>query len=278
MTRDQFRSADLTRVRHAIAGRRPGWRCQPGVTAPHGARPAELARVRGLVIPPAWSDVWICARPTGHLQAVGTDAAGCRQYLYHPQFRAQQEQAKRSHVLDVAEALPRVRETAERHLDERGLTRPRVLAAAVRLLDLGFFRIGSDRYAELNDSFGLTTLRRDHSRCRAGAVLFAYTGKHGREIAQTVADPGVCRDCAEVQRVFAGGVLGEIGEPQPVRAGGDEVTAEEVVVHRRGGLLDPVAVLAEGAPPVIAPADPPRGPVRHAGSAGGQASGSCTRA
>lgn len=155
--------------------------------------PAELARIRELVIPPAWRDVWICTRANGHLQAVGTDAAGRRQYLYHPQFRAEQEQAKHEHVLDVAEALPAVRETVEGHLRDRGLTRQRVLATAVRLLDLGFFRIGSDRYTELNNSYGLTTLLREHSRCRSGTVLFTYTGKHGREIAQTITEPAVCR-------------------------------------------------------------------------------------
>ncbi|GEC09192.1 DNA topoisomerase [Streptomyces spinoverrucosus] len=167
--------------------------------------PAERERIRGLVIPPAWRDVWICTRANGHLQAVGTDDAGRRQYLYHPQFRAEQEQAKHEHVLDAAEALPAVREAVEEHLRDRGLTRQRVLATAVRLLDLGFFRIGSDRYTELNNSFGLTTLQRDHSRCRAGAVLFTYTGKHGREIVQTVADPAACRSLTALLRRRGGG-------------------------------------------------------------------------
>ncbi|MEV5596571.1 DNA topoisomerase IB [Streptomyces sp. NPDC052496] len=167
--------------------------------------PAELARIRALVIPPAWQDVWICDRPNGHLQAVGTDTAGRRQYLYHPQFRAEQELAKHEHVLDVAGVLPAVRETVEGHLEDRGLTRRRVLATAVRLLDLGFFRIGSDRHTELNSSYGLTTLLRRHSRCRSGAVLFSYTGKHGKEIAQTVADPAACRALTALLRRRGGG-------------------------------------------------------------------------
>jgi DNA topoisomerase-1 len=167
--------------------------------------PAELARIRKLVIPPAWRDVWICTRPNGHLQAVGTDDAGRRQYLYHPQFRAEQEQAKHEHVLDVAEALPAVREAVEAHLGDRGLTRQRVLATAVRLLDLGFFRIGNERYTELNSSYGLTTLLREHSRCQAGAVLFTYTGKHGKEIALTVADPAACRTLTSLLRRRGGG-------------------------------------------------------------------------
>ena len=167
--------------------------------------PDELARIRKLVIPPAWRDVWICTRRNGHLQAVGTDDAGRRQYLYHPQFRAEQEQAKHEHVLDVAEALPAVREAVEEHLHDRGLTRQRVLATAVRLLDLGFFRIGSDRYTEVNNSYGLTTLLREHSRCRAGAILFTYTGKHGKETIRTIADPAVCRSLTALLRRRGGG-------------------------------------------------------------------------
>ncbi|MER7112080.1 DNA topoisomerase IB [Streptomyces sp. NPDC000229] len=167
--------------------------------------PAELARIKGLVIPPAWRDVWICTRANGHLQAVGTDAAGRRQYLYHPRFRAEQEQAKHAHVLDVAERLPAVREAVEAHLGDRGLTKQRVLATAVRLLDLGFFRIGSDRYTEENNSYGLTTLLREHSCCQGGAVLFTYTGKHAKEIVQTVADPAACRALTALLRRKGGG-------------------------------------------------------------------------
>ncbi|POX36748.1 DNA topoisomerase [Streptomyces sp. Ru73] len=155
--------------------------------------PAALERIKALVIPPAWRDVWICARPNGHLQAVGTDAAGRRQYLYHPQFRAEQEASKHEHVLDVAAALPRVRETAEAGLSGRGLTRDRVLAAAVRLLDLGFFRVGSERYADLHHTYGLTTLLREHARCRGGEIVFGFPGKHGKEQVRAVADPATCR-------------------------------------------------------------------------------------
>ncbi|GHE60231.1 DNA topoisomerase [Streptomyces longispororuber] len=153
----------------------------------------ELERIKALVIPPAWRDVWICRRASGHLQAVGTDAAGRRQYLYHPQFRAEQEEAKHEHVLDVAERLPEVRTAVEAHLSERGLSREKVLATAVRLLDLGFFRIGSDRYVTANDSYGLTTLLREHTRCRGGQVVFTYTAKGGKERVQAVADPPTCR-------------------------------------------------------------------------------------
>ncbi|MEI7033660.1 DNA topoisomerase IB [Streptomyces pratensis] len=167
--------------------------------------PVVLGRIRELVIPPAWRDVWICTRVNGHLQAVGTDAAGRRQYMYHSQFRAEQELAKHEHVLDVAEVLPEVRKAVEGHLSDRGLTRQRVLATAVRLLDLGFFRVGSERYAELNSSYGLTTLLREHSRSKAGAILFSYTGKHGKETVQTVADPAACRTLQSLLRRRGGG-------------------------------------------------------------------------
>ncbi|MCC5033658.1 DNA topoisomerase IB [Streptomyces sp. WAC 00631] len=167
--------------------------------------PAALERIRALVIPPAWTNVWISRHPHGHLQAVGTDAAGRRQYLYHPRFRAEQERAKHDHVLAAAEALPRIRATAERHLGERGLTRNRVLATGVRLLDLGFFRVGSERYADRNQTFGLTTLLREHTACRRGQVTFTYPAKHGKEQIQAVADPGTCRAVTALMRRRSGG-------------------------------------------------------------------------
>ncbi|MFI0739374.1 DNA topoisomerase IB [Streptomyces sp. NPDC021100] len=187
------------RVRH---GR--GFRYRDAEGAPL-SDPDALARIRALVIPPAWRDVWICARPDGHLQAVGTDAAGRRQYLYHPAFRAEQERAKHDHVLDVAEVLPALREAVEAHLTDRGLTRRRVLATAVRLLDLGFFRVGSDRYTELHNSYGLTTLLREHARRRRGAVVFTYVGKHGRETVLPVSDPAACRTLTALLRRSGGG-------------------------------------------------------------------------
>ncbi|HEX5569342.1 MAG TPA: DNA topoisomerase IB [Streptomyces sp.] len=175
-------------------------------TSGHPLRdPVELERIKCLVIPPAWTDVWICPRPNGHLQAVGTDAAGRRQYLYHPQFRAEQEQAKHDHVLDVAEALPRIREAVEVHLGRRGLTRERVLAIAARLLDLGFFRVGGERYAERNSSYGLTTLLREHTRCRGGEVIFNYPAKHGRQQVRAVADPATHRAVRALLRRRGGG-------------------------------------------------------------------------
>ncbi|AUG81756.1 DNA topoisomerase [Kitasatospora sp. MMS16-BH015] len=176
---------------------RPGWarvRCGRGfryrdATGAPIREPGRLARVKALVIPPAWTDVWICPEPGGHIQALGTDAAGRRQYLYHPDFRARQETAKHEHVLDVARRLPGLRDRVAADLELRGLQRDRVAACAARLLDLGFFRIGSPAYREANGSYGLTTLRRDQTRVRGATLHFAYPAKSGRERELTLTDP-----------------------------------------------------------------------------------------
>ncbi|GAA0316498.1 DNA topoisomerase IB [Streptomyces polychromogenes] len=150
---------------------------------------AERARIRALVIPPAWRDVWICPSPAGHIQAMGTDDAGRRQYLYHPRFREEQEAAKHAHVLDVAARLPRLREGITHDLARRGLARDRVLACTARLLDLGFFRVGGAGYRKDHGAYGLTTLLREHARCRRGEVCFSYPGKSGQDQTRALVDP-----------------------------------------------------------------------------------------
>jgi DNA topoisomerase IB len=145
------------------------------------AGPADVARIRALVIPPAWTEVWICPYPNGHLQATGLDAAGRRQYLYHEAWRARRDREKHDHVLEFAARLPAARERASGQLAGRGLGRDRVLAAAFTLLDVGGFRVGSDRYAEENGSYGLMTLLREHVRCERGRLTFEYPAKSGRE-------------------------------------------------------------------------------------------------
>ena len=166
---------------------------------------ADLERIRALVIPPAWTQVWICPWANGHIQALGTDAAGRRQYLYHPQFRAQQDAAKHEHVLDLAARLPDLRTRVEADLQERGLTRDRVLGCAVRLLDLGFFRIGSDSYARENGSYGLTTLLREHVTCRRGEVEFDFPAKSGKQRVQALTDEVTCRVVTALRRRRSGG-------------------------------------------------------------------------
>jgi DNA topoisomerase IB len=136
--------------------------------------PGTLARIKALVIPPAWQDVWICADPRGHIQAIGTDAAGRRQYRYHDLWRQQRDQDKHDRVEHFGAALPAIREAVGRHLDTRGLARERVLAAAIRLIDLGFFRPGGEEYAEQNGTFGLATIRKDHVTLTKGQLVFDY--------------------------------------------------------------------------------------------------------
>jgi len=144
--------------------------------------PAEDAqRVRDLVIPPAWVDVWITPYENGHLQAVGTDDAGRRQYLYHPQWRERRDAEKFDRMLLFGKALSKARERVLLDLGLEGMPLERACAAAVRLLDLGYFRIGNDVYADLNGSFGLTTLERRHVRRHQQALVFAFTGKSGVE-------------------------------------------------------------------------------------------------
>jgi DNA topoisomerase IB len=151
----------------------------------------DVERVKGLVIPPAWRDVWICPWPNGHLQAVGTDDAGRRQYLYHPDWRVQRDAAKHAHVLEFGRGLSRTRERVFVDLSSSGMSRERACAIAVRLLDLGYFRIGNDVYADENGSFGLTTLERRHVRRAAGGLVFEFVGKSGITHEITIEDPGV---------------------------------------------------------------------------------------
>ncbi len=169
--------------------------------------PEILDRIAALVIPPAWKDVWICPWPNGHLQAVGTDAAGRRQYLYHPAWRERRDQEKFDHMLDFAGCLPRLREACAATLAAGGaLDRDRVLACAVRLLDLGFFRVGTEGYAEQNQSYGLATMRKDHVRLLDGrAVEFDYVAKSGQRRLQTVVDPAVFDVVAALKRRRGGG-------------------------------------------------------------------------
>jgi DNA topoisomerase IB len=174
-----------------------------------GAEPdAEtLARIASLVIPPAWRDVWICPLPDGHLQATGTDEAGRKQYLYHPHWRVRRDQQKFDEMLDFARALPRLRDRVEADLSEgEGLKRERVLACAVRLLERGFFRIGSEDYAVRNETYGLATMHKRHVRLGAdGRMVFDYPAKHGLRQVQGVADPLAYGIVAALKRRRGGG-------------------------------------------------------------------------
>ena len=160
---------------------------------------AELDRIAQLAIPPAWGEVWICPWPNGHIQAVGTDAAGRRQYLYHADWRRQRDAMKHERMLSLAVALPRARSAASAALRATEPTRERVLAGAFRMLDVGSFRIGSESYAAENDTYGLATLRREHVSIRGRRVTFTYVAKGAQDREQTVIDVALARLLAELK-------------------------------------------------------------------------------
>ena len=164
----------------------------------------DAQRVKDLVIPPAWEDVWVCPWPNGHLQAVGTDDAGRRQYLYHPDWRTRRDGEKFQRMLTFGRALSKAREQVLLDLGSEGMSQERACAVAVRLLDLGYFRIGSEVYAEENNSFGLTTLERQHVRRAGAAMVFEFTGKSGIEHTITIDDPGAV-EALQVMRRRRGG-------------------------------------------------------------------------
>jgi DNA topoisomerase I len=148
-----------------------------------------LERIRALSIPPAWTDVWICLDPCGHIQATGHDNAGRKQYLYHERWREHRDREKFEQMIAFARDLPALRDRIESDLALPGLVRDRVLACALRLLDLGMFRIGSERYASSNGTQGLATLERGHVLLERGRAVFDYTAKGSKRHRQVVADP-----------------------------------------------------------------------------------------
>jgi DNA topoisomerase-1 len=150
---------------------------------------AHLTRIRALAIPPAWERVWICPAPNGHIQATGFDAKGRRQYLYHDVWRINRDRDKFDHMLSFASALPRFRTVVGRDLGQDPLGRDQVLACAGHLLDIGFFRIGSEGYAEENQTYGLATLLRSHATIQGNSVTFDYPAKGSLRRVQSVVDP-----------------------------------------------------------------------------------------
>ncbi|TMK36952.1 MAG: DNA topoisomerase IB [Actinobacteria bacterium] len=162
-------------------------------------RDERLERLRALAIPPAWTEVWICSDDRGHLQATGTDDAGRRQYLYHPEWRHQRDREKFERIETFAEALPSLRARLDVDLRRRGYPRERVLACAVRLLDRGLFRVGGEDYAD-NGSYGLATLRREHVVVRGDRAEFDYVGKGGKRHVREIRDPDVLRVLRTLRR------------------------------------------------------------------------------
>jgi DNA topoisomerase IB len=159
-----------------------------------------LERIRELAIPPAWEEVWICPLPNGHIQAVGTDARGRKQYRYHDDWRRRRDREKFEQMLDFGRALPRLRRRVAKQVQGTEPTRERVLAGAVRLLDRGFFRIGGESYAEENNSYGLATMLKRHVRLeRRNVLVFDFPAKSGQRRLQSVVDPDVHRLVAELK-------------------------------------------------------------------------------
>ena len=165
---------------------------------------ASVERARGLAIPPAWTDVWICADPHGHLQATGIDAAGRKQYLYHPAWREHRDREKFERMVRFAQRLPRLRRATAADLRADDLGHERVLACAARLLDVGMFRIGSAQYADDDGGIGLATIRREHVSLAGGAAVFDYPAKGGVRRTQAIHDPSSVAVVAALKRRRSG--------------------------------------------------------------------------
>jgi DNA topoisomerase-1 len=161
--------------------------------------PAERKRIKALVIPPAWTEVWICPDPNGHIQATARDARGRKQYRYHPLYRDTRDKSKFRRMLEFSEILPEIRERVERDLRARDLTRRQILATVVMLLDKTLIRVGNDEYARENRSFGLTTLRGRHVEVKGAKLHFSFRGKSGVEHAIAITDRRLARIVQQCQ-------------------------------------------------------------------------------
>jgi DNA topoisomerase-1 len=184
----------------------------------------ELRRIRALAIPPAWTDVWICPRPHGHLQATGRDARGRKQHRYHPRWTAVRDEAKYARMLTFADALPALRRRTEADLALRGLPWRKVVAAVVQLLEKTLIRIGNDEYARQNRSFGLTTIEDRHARVRGVGMRFRFRGKSGKPHDVQLTDPRLARIVKQCQELPGSQLFQYIGERGRVR----DITSSDV--------------------------------------------------
>lgn len=177
--------------------------------------PAERRRIESIGIPPAWTNVWICPDADGHIQAVGYDARGRKQYRYHPRWREVRDETKFEHMLTFGHALPRVRKRVKADLSRHGLPREKVLAAVVRLMERTLGRVGNPEYAKENETFGLTTLRQDHVRIEGGQIELDFRGKHGIQHHTVITDSTLARllrSCTELPGSEVFKYIGEDGE------------------------------------------------------------------
>jgi DNA topoisomerase-1 len=218
---ESAKSAGLRYVSHKMPGIR---RLKKGAgfvfVAADGkpVRDAEtLARIKSLVIPPAWTDVWVCPNPRGHLQAVGRDQRGRKQYRYHPKFRAVRDENKYERMIAFVHALPKIRQRVRHDLDQPGLPREKVLAAVVRLLETTLIRVGNDEYAQQNNSFGLTTLKDRHAKVTGSRIRFQFRGKSGVRHDVELADPRVAKIVKQSQDLPGQELLQYVDEEGNVR-------------------------------------------------------------
>jgi len=177
-----------------------------------------LKRIRSLVIPPAWTDVWICAAADGHIQATGRDAKGRKQYRYHADYREAREQSKYEHLVEFAEALPGLRTRVSEHMSLRGLPREKVLATVVHLLETTLIRVGNDEYAKANESYGLTTLKSKHVAVEGSEVRFRFIGKSGKQWSLAMRDRRVARIIRACQELPGQDLLQYFDDDKELRA------------------------------------------------------------
>jgi DNA topoisomerase I len=190
---------------------------------------ATLSRIRSLVIPPAWTDVWISPIENGHIQATGRDARRRKQYRYHPQWRETRDESKYERVLAFGEALPRIRRRVAADLRRRGMRREQVLATVVRLLETTLIRVGNDEYAQKNGSYGLTTLHNGHAKVRGGGITFEFKGKSGKAHRVDVKDPHLAKMVRRCQELPGQDLFGYIAEDGTVR----DLTSSDVNAYLR---------------------------------------------
>jgi DNA topoisomerase-1 len=219
----------------------------------------KLERIRALAIPPAWREVWIARAANAKLQATGVDAAGRKQYLYHPAYRAKQEQEKYDRLILFGERLPRLRRAMAEHMELAGLPEEKVAAVAVRLINHGWFRVGGERYAEQSRTFGITTLKKSHVTVRGKRISFRYRGKHSILVHRVVVDPELAQAMRDLE-ALPGARLFQFELPDGERCNldqrrlnayikaylGDEFTAKDF--RTWGGSLIAAIELAAGVP------------------------------
>jgi DNA topoisomerase IB len=220
-----------------------------------------LERIRGLAIPPAWQEVWICGDPYGHIQATGYDEAGRKQYLYHARWHLRAAQRKFESMREFAAILPKLRRVVKKDLGRDEVPRERALACAVRLLDLGFFRIGGEEYAETNESYGVATVLREHVSIEGEEIVFDFPAKSGQRRVQSIRDPEVKATIEAMRRRRSGPddllVYREDGSWHDVRSeevndylqekAGEEFSAKDFRTWH-GTVLAAVELAREGAP------------------------------